>query len=113
MSKPENTSVAPRGLKAGGCLIRLGWTLLGSVALFFSAVAIAYHGGLLSVADGVFWGTVAACIVLRYVDVRMAGSQTVMGGPATLSHWRRYVVFMIVVGAAVWGLAHAVAYLSE
>jgi len=111
MSKPEKDTPSSPGMGAGGCLVRLGWMLFGSAILLLSAVAIVRHQGFLSVADGVFWAAVAACVGLRYVDVSHMHGRTAAGEPSTLVHWRRYTIRLVVVGAVVWGVAHGVSYL--
>jgi hypothetical protein len=71
-------------LGAYGCLVRLGWMFLGSVIVMFSAVGIVRHEGFLSLADGVFRAALAACIVLRYVDIKYLRGHTV----AVLTEYR-------------------------
>lgn len=86
--------------------MRLGWMLFGTVALIISTMFIVHAQGRISTADAVFWAVVAACIVLRYVDIAYMNGMTVSGEPATAAHWRRYTVWMLVGSAAVWGAAH-------
>jgi hypothetical protein len=96
---------------AGGCLVRLGWMFLGSAILLYSAVGIIRHEGeFLSVADAVFWAALVGCIVLRYVDIKYLHGHTAAGDPATMTHWRRYVLTLLGVGAAVWGVAHGISH---
>lgn len=111
MKAPEKEVPSVTGMGAGGCLVRLGWMLFGSAVLLFSAVAIVRHEGFLSVADGIFWAAVAACIGLRYFDVTRMHGCTASGAPSTIVHWRRYTLALLVASAAVWGLAHTVSYL--
>jgi hypothetical protein len=111
MSKFEKDAPSSPGMGFGGCLVRLGWMLFGSVILLFSAVVIARHQGFLSVADGVFWAAIAACVGLRYFDVSRMHGQTASGEPSTLAHWRQYTIRLVAVGAIVWGVAHGISYL--
>jgi hypothetical protein len=110
MSKTLKDTPTPPGLGAGGCLVRLGWMMAGNVALLFALAAIVQRRGALSPADIVFWAIAASCIGLRYLDIRRFNGLTVTSEPATMAHWRRYVVFMVAVSAATWGAAHALAF---
>jgi hypothetical protein len=110
MSKIEKDTPTQPGMGASGCLVRLGWMLLGNMAMLFALVAIVMRQGSLSYADAVFWVIVASCIGLRYLDIRRFGGLTVTLQPATMAHWHRYVVFMMAVSVAAWGAAHAIAF---
>jgi hypothetical protein len=85
--------------------------LLGTASLALSTIIISQHRSFLSVADAVFWTTVAACILLRYLDIKWMNGRTVTYEPATLRHWRRYAILMLVISPVVWGAAHGVAFL--
>jgi hypothetical protein len=108
MTRSDKGTPPTTGMGAGGCLVRLGWMLFGSAILLFSAIGIIRHEGFLSIADGAFWAALAACIALRYVDVKYLHGHTAAGEPATMAHWRRYVLTMLGLGAAVWGIAHGI-----
>ena len=93
-----------------GCLpvvVRLFWLIAGNVALSFLALSIAQQRAF-SVRDLAYWVTVAVLIVARYFDITRLGGETKDGEPATLSHWRRYVVVLLVASGALWVLAHRV-----
>jgi hypothetical protein len=88
--------------------------LLGNFALALSAIFIALNAGAsLCLADAVFWAAAASMVGIRYLDIARFRGQTVMSEPATMAHWRRYVVVLPAVSLGVWGLAHGVAYLSR
>jgi len=110
MTRSGKDTPPTTGIGAGGCLVRLGWILFGSVILLFSAIGIIRHEGFLSVADGVFWAALAACIVLRYIDIRYLKGHTAGGDPATMVHWRRYALMLLGLGAAGWGVAHSISW---
>ena len=113
MPKAQNQTPPPSHDSASGCLVRLSWMLIGNVALFISGIFIARHaGGFLSVADAAFWAVVTLMIGVRYLDISRFKGQTVMAGPATMGHWRRYVAIILLAALAGWGLAHALARLS-
>jgi hypothetical protein len=110
MTRIEKDTPATSGMGAGGCLVRLGWMMLGNVALLLTLVAIARRPNTLSYADALFWAIVAFCIGLRYLDIRRFGGLTATSQPATLTHWRRYALLLAAVSAAAWGAAHALAF---
>jgi hypothetical protein len=110
MSRTEKDTPTQAGMGASGCLVRLGWMMLGNVAMLLTLVAIVLRQGALSYADAVFWVIVMSCIGLRYLDIRRFGGLTVTSQSATMAHWRRYVVFLTAVSAAAWGAAHAIAF---
>jgi len=111
MSEPEkdNTSSSQTGLV--GCFVRVGWMVLGSAALYLSAVFIIKHPGFFSLADVAFWSIVVASIGLRYLDIKFLHGQTAKGEPATMGHWRGYVFLLSSLALGLWVLAHAIAYL--
>jgi hypothetical protein len=105
-SVPENQS-SPAA-KPEGCaptLVRLAWILGGNILLFFLAISIMKRQAF-SVFDAFYWATVAALIVLRYIDISKLHGETANGEPASMRHWVRYVVLLFVVSAGLWGLAH-------
>ena len=94
-------------------LARLYWMALGNVVLILSSVSILQHKGeMLNAADVVFWITVPALIVVRYLDIKLWDGQTAMGTPATMAHWKKYSTMLLACSAAVWVLCHAVNHLS-
>ena len=110
MTRSDKDISPTGGMGAGGCLVRLGWMLFGSAILLFSAIGIIQHEGFLSVADGAFWAALAACIVLRYIDIKYFKGHAASGQPATMVHWRRYALTLLILGAAVWGAAHGISW---
>jgi hypothetical protein len=79
--------------------------MVGPCVLFFLAFFIAERRGL-SALDLAYWSVVLAAILARHVDVTRLEGQTDDGKPATLGHWRRFVLLMVLVAGAVWILAH-------
>ena len=112
MSKPESLAPVPRQSTGLGCLMRLGWLVIGHGLIFLSALFIyeCRGGFVLSARDVVFWAAVAACLVVRYLDVTYFHGLTASGEPATTAHWRRYAVILLLVAAALWGGVHAATY---
>ena len=105
-SKPDSKQDS-----GSGCLVRIGWLLVGNAILVVSTRSIVLnHEGFVSLADLVFWAAVLGMIALRHLDIARLEGRTVTGEPATLSHWRRYAVLMSVAAAVVWAAAHGLAY---
>ncbi|MDC0721314.1 hypothetical protein [Nannocystis bainbridge] len=91
-----------------GCALRLFWMLVGNAIVYACLATIAFQGlPFPSLLDGVVWITVALTIAARRVDITRWAGTTASGEPATLAHWRRYAVTVVVVTAAVSVLAHA------
>ncbi len=98
------------GTRTAGCLVRLFWFFFGNVILLITASFIARHRDrFLSLADLIYWATVACIMAARYVDIKRLNGLTAAGQPASMSHWRRYVLLVSVLALALWGAAHAVA----
>jgi len=95
-----------------GIIMRLFWMVFGNAVLFISIMFIFQHeGGVFHAADVVFWITVAALVIVRYLDIKVLGGLTVTGVPASTAHWTKYVAILLISSTAVWGFAHAVNYL--
>jgi hypothetical protein len=103
--------------RSGGFLslaARLFWMALGNVVLLMSSISIIGHKGQgLHTADVVFWITVPALVVVRYLDIKLWDGQTAMGTRATMVHWRKYAALLLVCSTAVWVVCHVVNYLRE
>ena len=85
--------------------------LFGNVAMLFSTVSISKHkDSVLSRADLIFWIVVAFLIAIRYIDITKMDGLTASEKPATITHWRWYVVYLAIFASVLWGIAHAVAY---
>lgn len=90
-----------------GCLLRLFWMAFGNLALLILAILISERGKF-SALDVGYWAVVAALIAARHVDIARFEGQTSHGEPATMQHFRGYVVRVLVVAAALWASAHLV-----
>ncbi len=102
-SKHNGTEPAPIG--CSGLVIRMIWLLAGNAALFMLAVLIFQKRGF-SALDAGFWAIVVALVLLRYVDITRLKGLTANSEPATLKHWRSYVVKLLLISGTMWGLAH-------
>jgi hypothetical protein len=92
-------------------IVRTFWMLFGNVILIASAVLIFQRKDwMFHTADVVFWGTVAALILARYLDIKLYNGLTAAGKPSTMSHWRKYTAVLLVCSIVVWGLLHVIYY---
>lgn len=100
---PQNSSA--------GCLVRLFWMCIGNVILFFCLTYI-FHNRVrgLALVDLSYWLTVVVLVAARWVDIRSYHGATVTGEPATLSHWRRYALCLVVGSLIVWIIIHLMAW---
>lgn len=89
-----------------GCLPRLFWGMVGNIALAAAALAI-YNAPGWSIADLAFWLIVGLLIGARYLDIVRYQGTTAHGEPATIAHFKRYVLMLCVTATAVWAAARA------
>jgi len=95
-----------------GLLARVFWMLIGNGVLAISMISILLQeGSMFHAADLVFWITIAALILVRYLDIKFWGGMTAAGGSATIANWSRYAAALLIGSAAVWALSHVVNYL--
>ena len=95
-----------------GVLARVFWMLIGNGVLAISMISILLHeGSMFHAADLVFWVTIAALVLVRYLDIKFWGGLTAAGGPATIANWNRYAVVLLISSVGVWALSHMVNYL--
>jgi len=86
--------------------------LLGNAVLALSAVFIFHNTtGFFHAADVVFWCTAASLVLIRYIDIRFLDGLTATGEPASMRHWVRYTVVLVVCSAAAWAFAHVANHL--
>ena len=95
--KPEGSMLA--------LAARLFWLAFGNAALFFLAIYIA-RAEKFSRYDLAYWGVAAALVIVRLIDITRLGGMTVDGERATLAHWRRYAVIVLLSALLLWILAY-------
>ena len=96
---------------AAGCFFRLFWMGMGNIILFFCLTYIFHnrvHG--LTLVDLGYWLTVVAMVAVRWVDIRSYHGDTVTGEPATLAHWQKYSVRLVIVALVAWIVIHLLAW---
>jgi hypothetical protein len=52
-------------------------------------------------------------VTVRFLDIKFLDGQTATGQPASIKHWRRYAIVLVVISAAIWAAAHAAVYLFK
>ncbi|MBI3179110.1 MAG: hypothetical protein HYZ27_05575 [Deltaproteobacteria bacterium] len=92
VSKPRTT---------GGMLLRLFWMLVGNGILLFTTILLLLKGSS-PLFHALFWGTAAALLVARYLDIAHFAGATADGEPATLAHWRRHAVTVAIAAPLLW-----------
>ena len=111
MSKTERKESSYSLKGTVGCVVRLGWMAIGTIALVAALFFIIQNQGKFNLADGLFWAAVVVCIGLRYLDIAYLNGDTAAGEPATLAHWRRYALILIALAVPLWALAHGIGFL--
>jgi len=110
MSTPNDKRCDKQGSLLG-ILARFIWMFLGNFILFILIMCIFEHkNGLFHTADVVFWITVAALVIVRYLDINLLDGLTATGYPASMAHWRRYIIWLLVCSTALWLISHIVNY---
>lgn len=92
-----------------GCLpiiVRLVWLAFGNAALVILAGLIVQKGAY-SYLDVIFWAIPGLLISLRYIDITRFQGLTAECEPATLKHWSRYSIILLLISAVLWVLAHS------
>ncbi len=108
----QGPQTPPDAGSKGGCLsiiVRLSWVFGGIIVLIYCAVFIARekHPGT---TDLIFWLTLAAIVLLRFVDIRFLQGETLDNKPATITHWRRYALKISAAAAVLYAVAKLIAY---
>ena len=111
-SQSKQTVTEPEPTGCGGLVVRIFWLMGGNLALLMLAVFI-FQKGTFSAFDIAFWAIVAGLILIRYLDITRLKGLTSNSEPATLKHWRIYVVKLLAASGVLWGLAHGIPYLSN
>ena len=63
------------------------------------------QGNAPGLADMIFWLIAFALILARYVDIKYLKGETADNKPATLKHWRRYSVILLIAAVLLYLLA--------
>src|SRR5512140_2058006 len=105
MTAPDQQTPSKPG-SSSGCLsiiVRLTW-IFGVSLLVFGTIFI-IQGNNPGLADAIFWLITVGLILARYVDIRYLKGETADNKPATLKHWRRYAVILLIAAGLLYLLA--------
>jgi len=105
--------VPTKSESSGGCLsilVRLTW-IFGTSLLVFGAIFI-IRRDVPGPADILYWLIALGLILTRYVDIRYLKGETADNKPATLKHWRRYSVILLIAAGLLYLLAKIIAPLN-
>jgi hypothetical protein len=95
-----------------GFLCRIYWMIVGNMLVAFSGFGIVARGGALTRVDILYWLAAGSLVLASYADVRYFGGQTAEGEPATMKHWQRYSVRVLVVSVLGWLAFHGLGAFS-
>jgi hypothetical protein len=106
MSAPTNQPIdKQRGILA--ILVRPFWMFLGNFILMICAANIIMgESNSTRTSDIIFWFMVSAMIIVRFLDIKFLDGLTVEGKPASLGHWRRYAIVLVLCSAVIWAAVH-------
>jgi hypothetical protein len=108
-----NQQVPANPESSSGCLsivVRLTW-IFGASLLVFGTIFI-MQGNSPGLADIIFWLIALGLILARYVDIRYLKGETADNKPATLKHWHRYSVILLIGAGLLYLLAKILAPLN-
>jgi hypothetical protein len=83
---------------------RIYWLLGGTSALFVLALALTRSSRWAT--HLAYWMVVASLLLVRYIDVRWLNGLTASGEPASLRHWRRYAVAVLLAATGIAAASH-------
>jgi len=111
MTKENNQPIAKYD-SIFSLLVRVFWMLLGNTILLITAIFILQgENWKFQTADVIFWVTVAALLLARYLDIKFYSDSDSAGQPASMVNWRKYTAILLIISTAVWVLAHVINYL--
>jgi len=86
-----------------GCLLRLYWIFAGPALLVIAfAVLLQKHQEFPSFLDVGCLLAVTALVLVRYIDICYFKGDTGEGNPATMNHWRKYSIALVIGSLSVW-----------
>ena len=90
-------------------LARAYWMLLGNVPLMFLVAMIGSRKFASPLIPSIaYFLVVLSVIIVRYVDIRYLNGRTADDEPATLAHWRRHALILIIGSFCAWLIAFLV-----
>jgi hypothetical protein len=118
---PPETKNAPEGDPGSperlvGCLLRFFWGAAGLAVLWYCMLLIgegSFRGRSFPIIDVIYWTTVVVIVVVRYVHIKYLKGDTYHGEPATMRHFRRYALWLLLLAIAAWLLVHGMVLLRS
>jgi len=110
----QNKTLQKQSEEQSGCLSvlpRLYWLAAGNVVVFFCAVYIVLRKATFAVYLIYILGTICL-IVARFIDIKYFKGEKLNGERASLSHWRRYTLGLLVFVGLLFVVARALAKLN-
>lgn len=99
----SNKIAEPTGL--AGFFLRIFWVFVGNVIFLFLAYSIASNEKIVVGAlSALYWLDVATLICARYLDIHFYKGLTTESEPATMAHFKRYSLRLLVLTAALFVL---------
>ena len=114
MTETDFPQSDPNPTKTTGCLkalVRISWLLVGNGVLFFLAFAMVVHKNRIAY-DLAYWIVVVTLIGIRLLDIKKFAGETANFEPATMAHWRKYAIQVIIIALFGYILAKGLSYLN-
>ncbi len=102
---PQTPQAEPSGCLT--TLVRLLWLAFGNAALAVMTGLIVQKGTF-SPLDILFWAIPGLLVLIRYYDITRLHGLTAECEPATLKHWSRYSILLLMTSALLWIFAHTI-----
>jgi hypothetical protein len=101
--KAKTLDQGQTGGGAGTTLCRLMWMFIGPLSLMIIGYQTVAHGdGWLAFRDVVCTITLALIIGGKWLELRSGKAETATGEPATIVHFKRYVMILLPLTAVLW-----------
>ena len=99
------------GLGCMPALTRLFWIFGGTVTLIYCLIYIILGKATLAVYIIYILATISL-VVVRFVDIKYFKGEKMNGEPASLSHWRRYTLLLLIFAGILFIVAKTLAKLK-
>jgi hypothetical protein len=83
--------------------LRLYWMVVGNAITVVLWINIAFNlMPQFKTFSVLFFLNIAGMITARYTDIRYHNGETSNGDPATMGHWKKYVIILSIVAGGLW-----------
>lgn len=107
VQNPQPPAASESGRGCFPALVRLTW-IFGGILLLYCALFVAQQKAPV-LADALFLVFTIGLILIRFVDIRFLKGETMDNKPATLKHWRRYALVILIAAGVLYALAKFIA----